>query len=85
MQLNPSRLRTARLRRMLTQEELARRAGTTEATVNRLENGLQRPRISTVRKLADVLGVPPDELIDWEGAESETEGEGHRGPAPEGA
>ncbi len=66
MQLNPSRLREARLRRMLTQDELAARAGTTEATVNRLENGLQRPRISTVRKLADVLGVKPEELIDWE-------------------
>ena len=74
MQLNPSRLREARLRRMLTQQELAERAGTTEATVNRLENGLQRPRISTVRKLASVLGVAPEELIEWGG-----EGEGAEG------
>ena len=74
MQLNPSRLREARLRRMLTQQELAERAGTTEATVNRLENGLQRPRISTVRKLADVLGVAPEELIDWGGEEEGAEG-----------
>jgi len=73
MQLNPSRLKEARLRRMLTQDELAARAGTTEATVNRLENGLQRPRISTVRKLADVLGVKPEELIDWESEEERAE------------
>jgi transcriptional regulator with XRE-family HTH domain len=75
MQLNPSRLREARLRRMLTQDELAARAGTTEATVNRLENGLQRPRISTVRKLAAVLGVMPEDLIDWE-SDDEGVGEG---------
>lgn len=74
MQLNPSRLREARLRRMLTQQELADRAGTTEATVNRLENGLQRPRISTVRKLADVLGVEPEALIDWGDEGEEPEG-----------
>ncbi len=74
MQLNPSRLREARLRRMLTQQELAERAGTTEATVNRLENGLQRPRISTVRKLAEVLGVAPEELIDWGGEGEVVEG-----------
>ena len=65
MQLVPSRMREARLRRMLTQAELARLAGTTEATVNRLENGLQKPRISTVRRIAEVLGVPAEDLIDW--------------------
>ena len=73
MDLNPDRLRKARQRRMLTQAELAQRAGTTEATVNRLENGLQRPRISTVRRLAEALGVPPEDLIEW-GAEEGPEG-----------
>ena len=73
MQLKPSRLREARLRRMLTQAELAARAGTTEATVNRLERGLQRPRISTVRKLAAVLGVAPEDLIDWGGEDQGAE------------
>jgi transcriptional regulator with XRE-family HTH domain len=64
------RLREIRQRKLLTQAELAALAGTTEATVNRLENGLQQPRISTVRKLAEALGVEADELIDW-GAEGE--------------
>ncbi len=65
MDLIPSKLREVRRRRMLTQAELAERAGTTEATINRLENGLQRPRIGTVRRLAAVLDVAAEELIDW--------------------
>ncbi len=64
------RLREVRLARFLTQAELADLAGTTEATVNRLENGLQRPRISTVRKLAHALGVAPEELVIAEGDEA---------------
>ena len=75
MQLKPSPLREARLRRMLTQAERAELAGTTEATVNRLEQGLQRPRISTVRKLAVALGVDVTDLMadDWpEGRELKT-------------
>ena len=75
MQLKPSRLREARLRRMLTQAELAELAGTTEATVNRLEQGLQRPRISTVRKLAEALGVAAEDLIEW-GPEEQGAGKG---------
>jgi transcriptional regulator with XRE-family HTH domain len=60
------RLKAARLRKLLTQAELAARAGMTESTVNRLERGLQAPRISSVRKLAAALGMPADELIDWD-------------------
>ncbi len=60
-----TRLREWRERRALTQRELAAKAGMTVSTVNRIENGLQRPRISTVRKLAEALGVAPEELIDW--------------------
>ncbi len=65
MRLREGRLRELRQRRMLTQQELADQAGTTESTVNRLENGLQQPRISTIRKLATVLGVDAEELIVW--------------------
>ncbi len=60
------KLRAVRERLFVTQAELAQRTGIAEATLSRLENGLQRPRISTVRKIADALGVAPDELIDWE-------------------
>lgn len=64
MKLSGARLRQLRLEKFFTQEELARAAGTTEATVNRLEQDLQVARISTVRKLADALNVPPAALMD---------------------
>ncbi len=60
------KLRAVRERLFVTQAELAQRTGIAEATLSRLENGIQRPRISTVRKIAEALGVAPDELIDWE-------------------
>lgn len=59
------RLRQVRERLFVTQEELSERTGLSRATISRIESGLQRPRISTVRKLADALGVPPDDLVDW--------------------
>ena len=55
-------LRQARLRRLLSQERLAHEAGMSETTVVKIEQG--RPaRLSTIRKLADVLKVEPDELM----------------------
>ena len=59
------KLREVRVRRFVTQEELAARTGMSRATLSRLEGGLQRPRISTVRKLAEALGVAPEDLVDW--------------------
>ena len=59
------KLREVRERLFVTQAELAERTGLTVSTVSRLENGLQRPRISTVRKLADALGVEPETLVEW--------------------
>lgn len=59
------RIRQVRERLFVTQAELAERTGISEATLSRIENGLQRPRISTVRKIATALGVQPGELVDW--------------------
>jgi transcriptional regulator with XRE-family HTH domain len=56
-------LRRARLDRLLTQRELAAKAGLTQATVQRIETGATKARISTVRKLAAALGVEPRQLI----------------------
>lgn len=64
------RLRSVRERLFVTQEELAQRTGMSRATISRIESGQQRPRISTVRKLAAALGVLPETLIDWNGDES---------------
>ena len=65
MELSPEKMRAARHRRFMTQAELADKAGMTESTINRLEQGVQAPRISTVRKLAKALDVKPEELIEW--------------------
>jgi transcriptional regulator with XRE-family HTH domain len=60
-------LRQVRERLFVTQAELAQRTGIAEATLSRIENGLQRPRISTVRRIAEALGVGPEALVDWNG------------------
>jgi transcriptional regulator with XRE-family HTH domain len=59
-----SRLRPLRERKALTQRELARDAGVTQSTIQRLEAGLQEARPSTIRKLARALGVKPVDLMD---------------------
>jgi transcriptional regulator with XRE-family HTH domain len=63
VQIDRDRIRELRLRQVLTQVELADRAGLTESTINRLERGLQKAHIGTVRKLAGALGVEPAEII----------------------
>ena len=60
------RLREWRERRLLTQRELAEKVGMSTGQINRIENGIHRPRLSTVRKLAEVLEVTPDELVVWD-------------------
>jgi len=49
---------------VLTQQELAERAGVTRLTVMLLEQGKQQPRPATTRKLAKALKVKPADLID---------------------
>lgn len=44
---------------VLTQQELAEAAGLDATNLSQIELGLQRPRISTIRKLAHALGVAP--------------------------
>ncbi len=57
------RLREVRERQLLTQDALARRARMSVATVNHVERGLRSARISTVRRLAEALGVPATALM----------------------
>ena len=58
-----NRLRDLRVRRALTQEELADKADVGTNTVARLERNESEPHMSTLRKLALALGVDPAELI----------------------
>ena len=57
-------LRRLRTLTALTQAQLAERAGLTESAVARAERDQTEPHMTTVRKLADALGVPPRELIE---------------------
>jgi transcriptional regulator with XRE-family HTH domain len=58
-----AQLREAREQRLLTQEELAARAGVQPFTISRIETDKVEPRFRTIRKLAEALGVDPQTLI----------------------
>lgn len=51
------------MRALLTQEELADRAGIGTATLNRIEKDHVEPHFRTIRKIAGALGVDAKELI----------------------
>ena len=59
------RVRRARDRRVWTQEDLSRASGVPVVTISRIENDRpeNRPRQSTIRRLADALGVDPAWLL----------------------
>jgi transcriptional regulator with XRE-family HTH domain len=58
-----TQVRRARERELLTQEELASRAGIGTATLNRIEKDHVEPHFRTIRKIAKALDVNPKELI----------------------
>jgi transcriptional regulator with XRE-family HTH domain len=57
------RLKDLRIRRALTQQELAEKAGLSTNALNRLELDKAEPRMSTLRKLAKALNVEPAKLL----------------------
>ena len=57
-------VREQRVRRFMTQEELARIAGLSSRQLVRIESNEVEPHFSTIRKLAKALGVEPSELVD---------------------
>ncbi len=59
-------LRRLREQRALRQEDLAALAGVGKNTVNRIEKNRTEPHMTTVRKLAEALGVDPVELVGGE-------------------
>jgi len=56
-------LRAVRTRRLLTQEELAERAGVSPSTVVNIERDNREPHFRTIRKLAQALDADPTELL----------------------
>ena len=61
-------LRRARRDRALSQQDLSAATGVAQATLSDLERGKRGARASTVRKLAEALGVEPKELMEEERA-----------------
>lgn len=58
------RLQTLRERQVLTQAELAQKAGISELSVHKIETGQQQPRPATIRKLARALKVKAGDLME---------------------
>lgn len=63
IQFDHEAMSRARYRNMMTQQDLAEAAGLTVSTVNRIERGIQEPRLSTVKKIASALKVRPLDLM----------------------
>lgn len=61
-----TRLKMRRERALLTQQELAERAGLSRAAVNAIETLKAEPQFNTIRKLAAALGCEPTDLMEPE-------------------
>jgi transcriptional regulator with XRE-family HTH domain len=58
-----TQVKRTREQALLTQQELADRAGVGLTTLNRIENDRAEPQFRTIRKLARAMGVDPKTLI----------------------
>jgi transcriptional regulator with XRE-family HTH domain len=57
------KLREVRTRRLLTQDELADKAGVSQSTIANIERDNAEPQFRTIRKLAKALDIEPTELL----------------------
>ena len=62
-QLIGQRIKSARRLKGMSQFDLAVAAKITNASVSRLENGLQLPRAATAKRVASALGVEVSDLV----------------------
>jgi len=63
------KLKTLRLKKGFSQDELAESAGVSLRTVQRIENAETIPRGDTVKRLFQIFGMSPDEVLDWSQSE----------------
>jgi DNA-binding Xre family transcriptional regulator len=63
IKINGKRLQELRIERALSLRALGERSGVAYDTINKLELGRRPAHASTIRKLADALGVEPRELM----------------------
>ena len=57
------KIKKAREAAGLTQAQLAERIGTTPQNISQYERGIRNPKYITVRKIADVVGCSPFDLV----------------------
>jgi transcriptional regulator with XRE-family HTH domain len=62
-----SNVRGERKRQGITQETLAAASGITASEVSRIERGLREPRLLTIVRVANGLGVAPSDLLNGVG------------------
>ena len=56
-------LKEARLKRNLSQKEVADQIGVAKSTYSLYESGNREPSVQAIKKIADVLNVSADELL----------------------
>ena len=60
-----SKIRKLRIEIGLTQKELGAKCGIDEANIRKYESGKQKPKIDTLKKIADALGVQITDIMDF--------------------
>ena len=63
IEVDGAKLRKLRREQALSQQDIERETGISQATLSDLEQGKRGARTSTLRKLAGFLGVEPKELM----------------------
>lgn len=63
-----AKIRSARKRRGLTQEQLVDLAEVSEITLSKLERGASKPTFDVLVRLSLALSVSPNELLGWRDA-----------------
>jgi transcriptional regulator with XRE-family HTH domain len=65
VKIHGTKLKHLRERRFISREELAEKVGSHRDHIGRLERGeIANPRMTTIRNLAEALGVDPAELVE---------------------
>lgn len=77
-----NRLRQLRILRRLSQEELGKSVGVSRQTINAVENQRQEPAGPLVLRLAEVLGVPVEEVFFKPGPGRERKAHSQKDPEP---
>ena len=56
-------MKRIRAKKKMSQGDISRALEVDRGYISNIENGKKNPTLATLQKLADALGVPPDELL----------------------